>query len=189
MIHLSSLWFLVKLFAKKLLGIADELLTRTIVAALKDARRMGKIASEVSISWNPMDREVQVFTDVGRIYRPLRIVQNTEPHLIDPQQKWSDLLRTGVVEYIDKLEEETLLIAMNDQQILENPSIRYTHCEIDPSSMLGVAASLIPFPDHNQSPRNTYQCLHSEEAVWMADGKTLFLANEAYSLTKPIIYG
>jgi len=33
----------------------------------------------------------------------------------------------------------------------------YTHCEIHPSMILGVCASIIPFPDHNQSPRNTYQ--------------------------------
>lgn len=33
----------------------------------------------------------------------------------------------------------------------------YTHCEIHPSMILGVSASIIPFPDHNQSPRNTYQ--------------------------------
>uniref|UniRef100_A0A1I7WN83 DNA-directed RNA polymerase n=1 Tax=Heterorhabditis bacteriophora TaxID=37862 RepID=A0A1I7WN83_HETBA len=33
----------------------------------------------------------------------------------------------------------------------------YTHCEIHPAMILGVCASIIPFPDHNQSPRNTYQ--------------------------------
>lgn len=32
----------------------------------------------------------------------------------------------------------------------------YTHCEIHPSMILGVCASIIPFPDHNQSPRNCY---------------------------------
>ena len=26
----------------------------------------------------------------------------------------------------------------------------YTHCEIHPSLILGVCASIIPFPDHNQ---------------------------------------
>lgn len=26
----------------------------------------------------------------------------------------------------------------------------YTHCEIHPSMILGVCASIIPFPDHNQ---------------------------------------
>jgi hypothetical protein len=37
----------------------------------------------------------------------------------------------------------------------------YTHCEIHPAMILGVCASIIPFPDHNQSPRNTYQVYNS----------------------------
>lgn len=37
----------------------------------------------------------------------------------------------------------------------------HTHCEIHPAMILGVCASIIPFPDHNQSPRNTYQVIHS----------------------------
>ena len=47
---------------------------------------------------------------------------------------------------------------------------RYTHCEIHPSTIFGVLASCIPFPDHNQSPRNTYQCLSIDEEVRCADG-------------------
>ena len=42
---------------------------------------------------------------------------------------------------------------------------RYTHCEIHPSTIFGVLASCIPFPDHNQSPRNTYQCCMGKQAI------------------------
>jgi DNA-directed RNA polymerase beta subunit len=46
----------------------------------------------------------------------------------------------------------------------------FTHVELDPSAILGIAASIIPYPNHNQGPRNTYQCLKHDTLVWMADG-------------------
>jgi hypothetical protein len=50
------------------------------------------------------------------------------------------------------------MIAMEPQEIERRTySTTYTHCEIHPSMILGICASIIPFPDHNQSPRNTYQ--------------------------------
>lgn len=70
-------------------------------------------------------------------------------------------MASGVVEYIDTLEEETVMIAMSPDDLRQEKEYAYcttyTHCEIHPAMILGVCASIIPFPDHNQSPRNTYQ--------------------------------
>lgn len=75
--------------------------------------------------------------------------------------RWQELVGSGVVEYIDTLEEETVMIAMSPDDLRQEKEYAYcttyTHCEIHPAMILGVCASIIPFPDHNQSPRNTYQ--------------------------------
>lgn len=77
--------------------------------------------------------------------------------------RWQDLVARGVVEYIDTMEEETVMIAMNPDDLNQDQRYAYcttyTHCEIHPAMILGVCASIIPFPDHNQSPRNTYQVI------------------------------
>lgn len=70
---------------------------------------------------------------------------------------WQDLVASGVVEYIDTLEEETVMLAMTPDDLQEKGVAycsTYTHCEIHPSMILGVCASIIPFPDHNQVQAN-----------------------------------
>merc|ERR1711970_838568 len=70
----------------------------------------------------------------------------------------------------DTMEEETTMIATNPDNLVEEKGTSYycttyTHCEIHPAMILGVCASIIPFPDHNQSPRNTYQSAMGEQAM------------------------
>lgn len=63
------------------------------------------------------------------------------------------LLKTeSLVEYIDCSEEETTMIIMSVDDIRTNNlyTSTYTHCEIHPAMVLGVCASIVPFPDHNQ---------------------------------------
>merc|ERR1719233_2812969 len=81
---------------------------------------------------------------------------------------WQDLVASGVVEYIDTNEEETIMLAMTPDDLHEKGPLycnSYTHCEIHPSMILGVCASIIPFPDHNQSPRNVYQSAMGKQAM------------------------
>ena len=70
----------------------------------------------------------------------------------------------GLVEYIDVAEEENILCAFFPGELRDNQQ-RVTHCEIHPSMILGVSASMIPFPDHNQSPLNTYQAAMGKQAI------------------------
>ena len=59
-----------------------------------------------------------------------------------------------MVEYVDTMEEECIMLAMTPEDLQEKDGVgycsTYTHCEIHPSMVLGVCASIIPFPDHNQ---------------------------------------
>ena len=103
--------------------------------------------------------------------------------LISTGDKASEYLKDAVIEYIDPEEQNYAMIAMqmvsaqemNTQSLgkaVEKPKDRrrYTHCEIHPSTIFGVLASCVPFPEHNQAPRNTYQCLDIHETVWMSNG-------------------
>ena len=67
----------------------------------------------------------------------------------------------GVIEYLDADEEENALIAPNPSSISE----RTTHLEIAPYTILGICASLIPYPEHNQSPRNAYESAMAKQAL------------------------
>ncbi|KAL7443359.1 hypothetical protein ACHAXH_009174 [Discostella pseudostelligera] len=151
---------------------------KLLVSTFRQLRRMIDIDAEVSIVRDIVESEVRIYTDAGRICRPLFIVNDQElaikKHHISqlqgffPDQKkftWTDLLMEGLVEYIDTEEEETTMIAMEPKDLFESYITTYTHCEIHPSMILGVCASIIPFPDHNQSPRNTYQSAMGKQAM------------------------
>ena len=67
----------------------------------------------------------------------------------------------GLIEYLDVNEENDSSIAFNESHINE----KTTHLEIEPFTLLGVCAGLVPYPHHNQSPRNTYQCAMGKQAM------------------------
>ncbi|KAK4477702.1 hypothetical protein RD792_016951 [Penstemon davidsonii] len=141
---------------------------------MRKLRRTGKIGEFVSIFVNEkqftsknskeekiLQRCVYIASDGGRVCRPLviadsgvsRIKEHHMKELRDGVRTFDTFLKEGLIEYLDVNEENNALIALYEDNAKEG----ITHIEIEPFTILGVCAGLIPYPHHNQSPRNTYQ--------------------------------
>lgn len=142
---------------------------KEFAAHFRKMRRRGYLDPFVSINVNSHFKTIFIATDEGRVCRPYIIVKNgaskLQPHFLRLLQEgkieFDDFLRQGVVEYLDVNEENDTLIALYEKDITRST----THVEIEPFTILGAVAGLIPFPHHNQSPRNTYQCAMGKQAI------------------------
>ena len=164
------------------IGITDK--PETIMKGLINQRRRAILSKEISIVNSFKNREIRIYTDSGRTQRPLFIVENhenmnglnelrlkiTKNNIQDLENKkinFDELVNNGIIEYLDVEEEEVSMIAMKISDLTSHKDYcsTYTHCEIHPAMILGVSASIIPFPDHNQSPRNVYQSAMGKQAI------------------------
>ena len=178
--------YLVKVFINGAwVGVTDK--PTELYEDIKQKKYQGIINIYTSVIFDYKMMEIRVCNDGGRLARPvLRVKDNRALLTLDivdrlkrKELTWNDLLTNAVlpesvIEYIDPEEQNYAMIAMRVKHKLAqdyDAIIRYTHCEIHPSTMFGILASCIPFPEHNQSPRNCYQCLSRHEVVCYADGR------------------
>ncbi len=145
-----------------------------LAADLVRMRRSGEISTEINMAYSPPPRpngraELFVNCDAGRVRRPLIIVEDGKPKLTREHVEavargeltWQDLIDKGIIEYLDAEEEENTLIAIEIMKLRKNS----THLELAPYTILGICASLIPYAEHNQSPRNAYESAMAKQAL------------------------
>lgn len=158
-----------------------------VVAKLRRMRQNHDIPVDTSIIFR--HQAIFVYTDGGCCIRPLFVVSRLAriPEVLQGMQwrratLWPTLLAEGIVEFLDKEEEEEACVAVRPAQLLDNSE--YTHLEIHPSSILGLCTSLIPFPERNQAPRNMYQASMGKQAV----GTPMMNYRERTDLYNHILY-
>ena len=159
-------------------GITND--PENLYISLKEKKYKGIINIYTSIIFDYRNKEIRVCNDGGRLMRPLLRVKNnnilitksTMNKLKNNEITWDNLLigdenNNSIIEYIDSDEQLWSMIATTPKDLIElsNKIYKYTHCEIHPSTIFGVLASCIPFPEHNQSPRNCYQCAQGKQAM------------------------
>ena len=175
--------------------------TMNIIKIHSDLRNMrfrGEIEKTVSLVMDYKQKEFHVYTEGGRLIRPYLTVTNNrlnfQPEMLVGIKTWDEFIMKfpHVIEFIDKEEEQNIMLAVfpqyieNANKIMSKPPLksaaeidrlnktnrydsnvydRYTHCEIHPCMILGLISSNIPFPDHNQSPRGIFQYNQARQAM------------------------
>jgi len=155
----------------KLIGFHKD--GEKLAYSLRELRRSSKMHPHIGVSIHQPEEEdatkrLYVNCNAGRVLRPLIIIKDGKstftPDLLDKITKklvsWTDLIRMGVIELVDANEEENCFITFEEKHVK-----KHTHLEIFPSAILGAGASIIPYPEHNQSPRNTYESAMAKQSL------------------------
>jgi len=139
-------------------------------------RRLGRINYGVNITYSEVHgecKEVYVNSDFGRVQRPLLVVENGKLKLTSEnimklrsgELTCDGLAKLGVIEYLDADEEENAYIAINLEDLNTKQADEYSHLEIATYAILGICASVVPYAEYNQSPRNSYESAMVKQAL------------------------
>ncbi len=142
-------------FNGRFIGFAKD--ANEFVKHVREARNRGEFPPELGVRGINETGSITISTEIGRVLRPLIIVKNgssllKDEHMVLLEQgklSWSDLVKEGIIEYLDAAEEEDALVSLKAENITE----KHTHLEIDSIDLFGLITSLVPFANHDQSSR------------------------------------
>ncbi|MGC8816592.1 MAG: DNA-directed RNA polymerase subunit B [Candidatus Hadarchaeum sp.] len=151
----------------RLVGTTED--GKRLIEELKQHRRKGNLDEQVNVAYREDTNEIRINTDAGRVRRPVIVVEEGKskltPEMVrmvkEGKMTWRDLVQAGIVEYLDAEEEENTYIAVFENQLTPE----HTHLELHPLAILGISAALVPYAEHNQSPRNTYGANMAKQAL------------------------
>ena len=159
----SGTWILIN---GALVGMVEESKADDFVNRIRRWRRIQDIPFSTSVTYYKHKREVYIVMDSGCCLRPVFVLENmhkfndiytTFKH--NRYMLWDKMISNGVIEYLDKEEESTMRVAIlwSDLRLPRRDDEQpYTHIEIHPIVILGISASFVPLPNHDQAPRITY---------------------------------
>lgn len=137
-----------------LIGVCEDN-TEDLHRKLLSARRKGELDKFVSLSWNRLENEYNIYTDAGRPSRPI-YRESVKSDQVKKTKKWVDMV-SGLFDYVDGQESESLRISMEPFSA-DKPS------EIHGVAMFSASASVTPYSDHNAGTRNAFICQQSKQA-------------------------
>ncbi len=141
----------------------------SLATRLRERRRTNELSNQVNVYYNSRLNELHIFTDKGRVRRPYIVVEGGKSRLTpeiaarikNNELNWNHLVKLGIIEYLDAQEEENSLIAMSEKGLTPD----HTHLEVDASNIFGVVAGVLPYPEHNSSPRITMACAMAKQSL------------------------
>ncbi len=172
----------------RLIGFHDDL--NSLSSELVKSRRTGKIESQVNVAMHKDTNELYINTDSGRVIRPLIVVEKGEcalkpehlQQLKDAKMTWNDLIKAGIIEYLDAEEEENAFIALDEEELTKE----HTHLEINPAAGLSVISSLIPYLPHDMAGKALHGAKMFKQALGLGSiNYNLRTDTESYLLHYP----
>ncbi|MDP7182183.1 MAG: DNA-directed RNA polymerase subunit B [Candidatus Woesearchaeota archaeon] len=143
--------------------------TKSFAETIREERAKGNLSSNINVHIDVILNQAHVECGKGRTRRPLIVVRDGMPLLTDKHIKqlqknettWGELVKQGVLEYVDAGEEENMLVAFGEKELTPD----HTHLEISPLTMLGVVTALVPYGNYTQSARLSIGAKNQKQGI------------------------